>query len=207
MCAYKTIANSNNLVYSRTMTKAIKLGDVATIQSGYSFRGAVVDDESGVAVVQARDVNSLYLIEDGLPKSDQDFPEAKMLRKGDVLLTSRGSFRASMVQFTNPAVATSSLFTLRLTDADILPEFLAIYLNSAQVQSYLIQKAKGATIQSLAISDLANLTIPPIPVQRQKTLLGLQQAVENQGKLLKSKLEVVNDIYVSAVNKSLKGAI
>ena len=205
LCAHKTIANSTKLVYSRTMSRTIKLGEVAEIQTGYSFRGAVGDDGAGTMVVQARDINSLIIGADHLPRMKQVFPEAKLLRKGDMLLTSRGSFRAGVAQFDVPAVASSSLFTLRLRDNSYLPEFLALYLNSGQAQSYMTQSAKGATIQSLSISDLAGMSIPVVPIERQKLLVGLQQNVETQTALLRSKLDVVNEIYIGAINKSIKG--
>ncbi|GEM_PF-1654259 len=189
------------------MQKLIKLGEVAEIQSGYSFRGAVVDDGTGVTVVQARDIDGLYVTTDHLPLMDQEFPESRLLNQGDVLLTSRGSFRGAVSKFNVPAVASSSLFTLRLKTAAYLPEFLALYLNSAQAQSYFMQNAKGATIQSVNTSDLAGLPVPVVPLERQKLMVGLQQNVEAQGTLLRSKLDVVNEIYSSTINKSLKGAL
>lgn len=205
MCAHKTIANSIKLVYSRIMSKTIKLGEIAEIQTGYSFRGAVGDDGAGTMVVQARDINSLIVSADHLPRMKQAFPETKLLRKGDMLLTSRGSFRAGVAHFDVPAVASSSLFTLRLRENSYLPEFLALYLNSGQAQSYMTQSAKGATIQSLSISDLEGLSVPVVSIERQKLLVGLQQNVETQTALLRSKLDVVNEIYIGAINKSLKG--
>jgi type I restriction enzyme M protein len=187
------------------VSKTIKLGEAAEIQTGYSFRSAVRDDGIGTMIVQARDINGLIIESDHLPRVQQDFPKAKLLQKGDILLTSRGSFRAGVANFNVPAVASSSLFTLRLRGKLYLPEFLALYLNSGQAQSYMTQSAKGATIQSLSISDLAGLSIPVLPIERQKLLVGLQQNVETQTALLRSKLDVVNEIYIGAINKSLKG--
>jgi restriction endonuclease S subunit len=188
------------------MSKTINLNEVAEIQTGYSFRGAVRDDGRGVMVVRARDVSSDLIISgDHLPCVQQDFPNTKLLSRGDILLTSRGSFRAGVADIGAPAVASSSLFTLRLHSNAYIPEFLALYLNSAHAQSYLLQSAKGATIQSLSISDLESLSIPVLPIERQKLLVELQQNVETQTVLLRSKLDVVNEIYTSAINKSLKG--
>ncbi|MBI1856782.1 restriction endonuclease subunit S [Candidatus Saccharibacteria bacterium] len=187
------------------MSKTIKLGEVAEIQSGYSFRGAVGDDGAGTMVVQARDISALIIGVDHLPRLQQDFPKTKLLQKGDLLLTSRGSFRAGVARFDAPAVASSSLFTLHLRNKTYLPEFVALFLNSGQAQSYMTQNAKGATIQSLSISDLAELSLPVVPIERQKLLVGLQQNVETQTALLRSKLDVVNEIYIGAISKSLKG--
>ena len=204
-CVDKSIAKSNKVVYSRIMTKLRKLGEVAEIHSGYSFRGAVIDVETGVSVVQARDIDGLYVKADELPQVLQHFSSSRMLNHGDVLLTARGSFRAAIVGFDKLAVASSSLFVLRLKDSSYLSEFLALYLSSSQAQSYLVQSAKGATIQSLSVNDLAGLSIPVVSKERQKLIVGLQQNVEAQTSLLRSKLDIVNDIYIGAINKNLKG--
>lgn len=188
-----------------SMTRTIKLGEVAEIQSGYSFRNAVGNDGTGTIVVQAGDISALVIGADHLPRIQQDFPKAKILHEGDMLLTSRGSFRAAVAHFNAPAVASSSLITLRLRNYSYLPEFLALYLNSNQAQSYMTRSAKGAMIQSLNISDLAGLSIPALPIERQKLLVGLQQNIETQTALLHSKLDVMNEIYIGAINKSLKG--
>lgn len=187
------------------MSTTIKLGEVAEIQSGYSFRGAVKDEGAGVAVIQARDIDGLSIASGHLPRVKQDFPPSRYLSHGDVLLTSRGTFRAGAVDFSDKAVASSSLFVLHTKATAYMPEFIALYLNSAYAQNYLKQAAKGATIQSVTITDLADLTIPFVPLAQQKLLVELQQNVEAQRTLLRSKLDAVNDIYSKAINQSLKG--
>jgi restriction endonuclease S subunit len=206
LCANKTIANSDKLVYSRSMSTKIKLGKIAEIQSGYSFRGAVKDEGRGTAVVQARDITSLYVSSDALPQVKQPLSDGRLLRDGDVLLTSRGSFRAGVARLNAvPTVASSSLYVLRVTDESILPEFLALYLNSPTAQTYFKQNAKGATIQSVSVSDIAAFAIPIMPLNQQRLLVDLQQNVEQQGMLLRSKLGFIEGIYSSAINSSLKG--
>src|SRR5579883_2600296 len=134
------------------MTKQLPLGNIAEIQTGYSFRGAVKGEGRGTAVVQARDIAGLYCSGAGLPRVEQPLAANRLLRDGDILLTSRGSFRASVAKFAVPTVASSSLYVLRITDDSILPEFLALYLNSPAAQAYFKQNAKGATIQSVSVS-------------------------------------------------------
>lgn len=187
------------------MSTKAKLGQIADIQSGYSFRGAVKDEGRGTAVVQARDITNLYCSDAGLPQVKQPLAASRLLRDGDILLTSRGSFRASVAQLAAPTVASSSLYVLRVTDKSILPEFLALYLNSPAAQTYFKQNAKGATIQSVSVSDIAALNVPVVSQSQQKLLTDLQQNIEQQGALLRNKLGVIEEIYVSAFNSSLKG--
>ena len=188
------------------MSTKVKLGKIAEIQSGYSFRGAVKDEGCGTAVVQARDISGLYVGGDALPQVKQPLADSRLLRDGDVLLTSRGSFRAGVARFASaPTVASSSLYVLRVTDKSILPEFLALYLNSPTAQTHFKQNAKGATIQSMSLSDIAVLAMPIISLNQQRLLVDLQQNIEQQGMLLRSKLGVIEEIYSSAINRSLKG--
>lgn len=193
------------LVYARIVSNKIRLEKFATIQIGYSFRGAVKNEGHGTAVIQARDITTLYISSDNLSKVKQSFADSRLLHNGDILLTSRGSFRASVARPTGPTVASSSLYVLRVTDGLILPEFLALYLNSPAAQVYFKQNAKGATIQSVSISDIAAFAMPVLPLSRQRLLVELQQNIEQQGALLRNKLNVIEEIYSSTVSNSLKG--
>lgn len=187
------------------MIKTIKLGEIAEIQTGYSFREAIIDDESGVIVIQAKDIDGMYAKQDHLPRVNQDFSKSRLLNRGDVLLTSRGSFRSTVAKFDKPTVASSSLYSIRLKTNNYMPEFLAIYLNSGRAQSYLKQSAKGATIQSVNTQDLVNLPVPSISLEKQRLLVKIQQNIESQGSLLQAKLDTLNKIYIGAINKTLKG--
>lgn len=189
------------------MTKYKQLSEVMEIRSGYTFRGAVQNTEVGVAIVQAKDVDGLYLNYSKLSRSSQNIADSKFLVTGDVLLTTRGSFRACVVDFNEKVVATSALHILRLKTDQYLPEFIALYLNSPQTQSYLKQSAKGATIQSISIADLGAIKVPVVPLDDQKLLLGLQQSVEQQAKLLESKTSIINKVYNNTITKYLQGAI
>lgn len=188
------------------MSKYKQLNDIVDIQSGYSFRGAVLDGGSGVSVVQAKDVGELYLDVKDLPRINQDFTHSNLLSPGDVVLTTRGSFRASVVTTKVKTIASSSLHVLKLKSEEYLPEFIALFLNSPQTQNYLKQSAKGATIRSISIADLGGIKIPVVPLDDQRVLLGLQQSVEQQAKLLESKTRIINKVYNNTITKYLQGA-
>ena len=181
------------------------LNDIANIHAGYSFRSAILDAGFGVAVIQAKDVSGLYLQSSVLPKVDQVFPNTRLLGSGDVVLTTRGSFRASVVDLKIKAIASSSLHVIRLKTDEYLPEFVALFLNSPQTQNYIKQSAKGATIQSVSAADLGMARIPLVALEDQKLLVKLQQNVERQSKLLESKASIINRVYNNTISKSLQG--
>ena len=190
------------------MSITLHLSELAVIQSGYSFRVKVVNVDNGkLGVVQAKDISGLYVDENSVARINQEYAESRIQQPGDILLTSRGSFRAGVSKFSKPTIASSSLFTVRLTHKDFLPEYVAIYLNSEVAQYYFSQSAKGATIQSLVIDDLRNLSIPRIPLKSQRTIIDLQLNVEEQNRLLKRKQEIIDSVLRSSVNQTLEGAI
>lgn len=188
------------------MLQVTKLSSIAVIRSGYSFRGPVAHKDKGIyGVIQAKDIKGLYIDERKLIRSNQYFSEERLQKTGDILLSSRGSFRATVYGLNRPTVAASSVFVLRLTSNKFTPEFIAAYLDSAAAQNYFFQNAHGATIQSLNLDSLNNLKVPVIPVEQQHLIVGLQQNVERQKHVLQNKLLVVSKIYESAINISLEG--
>lgn len=185
----------------------MQLGELANIRSGYTFRTKVVNVENGkLGVIQAKDISDLYVDEASVARVDQEYAKTRIQQDGDILLTSRGSFRAGVGKFNRPAIASSSLFTIRLTSNHFLPEYVAIYLNSETAQYYFSQSAKGATIQSLSIDDLRNLRIPSLDLENQQIIIDLQRNIENQKRLLKRKQEIIDRVLKSSVTQIIEGA-
>lgn len=188
------------------MSKTKHLNEIATTQSGYSFRGRIVHSDNGNAgVVQAKDISRLYVDEGSITRVSLDLASDRFIQEGDVLLTARGSFRAGVAKFQKPAIASASLFLIRVTDKTILPEYLAIYLNSEGAQYYFSQNAKGATIQSVAVSDLQNITVPVIPLESQQVIVDLQRNIEAQRSLLNRKQDIINEVLKTSVTRTLQG--
>ncbi len=191
--------------YTLRIMRLKKLSEVADIKSGYSFRGAVRDEGVGVRVIQAKDVSNGYVSGVDLPRVSDHIPNDKYLAPGDIVLTSRGSFRAGVFMSDEPSVASSSVFVLRVTNQSYLPEYLAIYLNSPQAQSYISQVSRGATIHSLRISDLHSLEVPQLPIEDQQNMVDLHTNVRSLLSALNRKSEIINDIFTGAVSRTLEG--
>lgn len=189
------------------MTKQFQLGELADIQSGYGFRGRIENVDNGkLGVIQARDVKGINIEEGDLIRINKDYDKARLYQQNDVVLTARGSFRAGVGKFKHPTIVSSSLFVIRLTTNKFLVEYIAIYLNSETAQYYINQNAKGATIQSISIDDLKNLSIPYISLENQRVIIDLQQNVEQQNNLLRRKQTIINNILKSSVTQTIEGA-
>lgn len=189
------------------MNSILRLYEIANIRSGYSFRVKIIDvDDGKLSVIQAGDVKGIYINEKDLVRIDEDYSPDRLCQNNDILLTSRGTFRAGLGRFGRPTIASSSLFVIRIVSKDFLPEYVAIYLNSETAQYYLDQNAKGATIQSISIDDLKNLPIPYITLENQRVIVDLQRNVEQQNSLLRRKQIVMDRILKSSVTQTIEGA-
>jgi restriction endonuclease S subunit len=186
----------------------MKFKQIASIISGYAFRGAIEADWNGnIFVMQARNVvggEAFKDVKDLTPVTYEGVRGLAFLQKGDVLVVSRGagkgSFKASVFESENEnTLATSSLLVIRLTSKKILPEYLVAYLNSDLGQDKLLETVSGSYIQAISRKKLEELEIPAPPIEKQDLLVKLyinmhwQQKIKaRQGKLYK---QIINTAF------------
>ena len=130
------------------------LKDIATINSGYSFRTKIQNNPEGnIFVIQMRNIsNDHSKIVNTLSKVDGiRIHEKHFLQKNDILFMAKGANNFSVCYDENykPAVAASAFFVIRLTYESILPAFVCLYINSVLGQNYLRQIWLGHTFLTL----------------------------------------------------------
>lgn len=187
------------------MTKFLK--DIADIITGYTFRTALKSHAGGLmAVIQAKDISGRYVVKDNLAKIDlQKYQTKAVIEENDIVISSRGSFKAGIIKG-NIAniIASSSVYVLRIKDKNILPEYLAIYLNSVNGQKKIREKMTGSIIKTILRRDLENLKIP-IPIKDiQNKIIDLYRNNQAQQKLLTRKKMLINKILESSISNLLK---
>lgn len=120
--------------------------------------------------------------------------EKHLLKDGDVLFAAKGvkNFAAVYESHNLPAVASTSFFVIRLFDKNIMPEFLAWYINHPNSQKFLKAKAIGSSIVSISKTVLEELeiSIPDIPAQ--KAILKITQLRQTE-KHLKQQIEMLRE--------------
>ncbi|MBK6362565.1 MAG: restriction endonuclease subunit S [Saprospiraceae bacterium] len=159
----------------------VLLKDVAEIRTGVfvkpNIKGEVVYlqlndfDENGnhkghwVSSVSENDVNSKHY-----------------LCPGDVLFAAKGSknFASVRVSKLPLAVASTSFFVIRIQKDELLPEFLMWFLNQPETILLLQAEAKGTDIPSISKKSLEQISIPVIPVTKQKLILKIDQYRQKQ---------------------------
>lgn len=187
----------------------MKISNIADIINGYTFRGAIVEVKGGdVIVLQAKDIIQGQNVTDTENLTHIDFAgtrTASFLKKNDVLIVSRGmgvgSFRSTVFDSDNTnVIASSSLLIVRTTKEEILPEYLALYFNSAEAQSKIIESVSGSYIQSISRRKFEeDLKIPIPPLAKQKALIDLNRNIKQQEKIYERKKKLKEQIVEATI--------
>ncbi len=184
------------------------LKNVAEVITGYTFRKALgVRSEGKMAVIQSKHVlDNLYIIKDTLPKIDlQEYQTKAIIKENDVIISARGNFRASVIRGdVIDMIASSSVYILRIKDKSILPEYLAIYLDSRQGQKQINNKTTGGAIKTISRSDLENLTISVPSKDVQNKIINLYKNNQRQQQLLTNKKILINQLIEGSISDFLK---
>lgn len=182
----------------------VRLKDLADIQSGYPFRGAVVagPPQCGVAVIQMRDLGE-ELVPDLREVVWSDRISVKpthLVKVGDVLFRGRGNAPAGYCLRELPAqcIAAAPLLRLRLRSNVLLPEFLAWYLRQETAQAYFEGNAQGSAMRIVGVDVLENLQIPVVSREKQQKIVALVELSERERKL-RQRLGELKSIYVNKV--------
>lgn len=132
--------------------------------------------------------------------------EKHLLRKGDVLFAAKGTknFATVYANHNIPAVASTSFFVIRITSKNVLPEYLAWYLNHNTTQYIIKDNARGTAIPSIRKSVLEDLeiSIPTIEKQRMVIKLSVLAKKENELRLtiIQLRKQLIDKQIITAIN-------
>jgi len=154
------------------MTK-VALNTVARIQVGYQAKARIKERARGThRLIQSKDFDSFHRLRS--EKLISFFPERKpeiySVHKGDILFQARGMvhFACCIEDDLKNTLAAGSFYILRLRHQNLLPQYLAWWLNQSEAQSYFKSQAGGTGISFISKSTLSRLQvrIPPLSVQK-----------------------------------------
>lgn len=172
--------------------------NIANIVTGYTFRGAIKEfRNSGLFVLQSRNINNaLYIAEDTLIETKDDISHSKAFAKDrDVVIGTRGFFKAAVLKSSKRIIASSSVYLFRIKPSkNCLPEYLSIYLNSPIGQRNLLSLSTSSAIRHIKKKDLESISVPLLPLDQQQKIVDLFNNIKEQEKILKRKNEVHKQI-------------
>jgi restriction endonuclease S subunit len=183
------------------------LKEISEIIAGYTFREALKSDPRGeTQVLLAKNINDdgsinypeLIRVNLTLPRTNA------FITKNDVLLSSRGVFRAGVfVKEPEGIIAASSLFILKIKDKNVLPKYLSIYLNSEAGQNSIQKILTGSTIKTILRGALEELSIPVPSLAIQKMIIEISDNWQEREKLLNRKIDLSKSITEGTINQLL----
>lgn len=127
----------------------------------------------------------------------------QLLHNWDILLTSKWSRTIAFMYKESywPSIASSTFFVIRLNKADILPEYLAIYLNEALKTPYFKNHFSGGTVPSIPKSVIEEYTLTIPILEKQQQIINIYQLHKEQFTIydtLKSKKwQLINSLILS----------
>lgn len=186
----------------------VAITDIATVQIGYQFREKIESVSDGThSVIQIRDFDDSYILNSSKlvrVKIDK-LSENYIVNKGDVLFLSRGhkNWAAPILTALEDTIAVSHFFVLRLYNKNILPEYLAWYINQPPAQQFLYSLAKrGSHMPLIAKSAFEGLTIESPSIIKQRKIVELSRLMKKEDQLLsdiqKKRTQLINSICLQA---------
>jgi hypothetical protein len=174
----------------------VKLKKIAKIQSGYISRGRIVPREDGKSLLmQAKDVSAdnLSYRTDALVRfmptlSGKDW----FLKPGDILFMARGARNFSVLidKLPDSVLAAACFFVVRISNFEILPEYLCWYLNQLPVEEFLKRfSGRGVHMPVVKRAVLESIDIPLPPVKTQKKISEINKLLQKEQDLFKKLAE------------------
>lgn len=179
------------------------LKDIATVHMGYSFRSRLESEKTGtIAVIQMKDLaeNNVVNCENLAYVEIDNFNDNHFVKVGDLIFRSRSLSSTSAILDTDPgpAILSSPLLRIRITDPSIMPEYLNWYISQLPAQIFLASHARGSTQKMINKESLEMLEIDVPTLERQKIIVDLAALADKEQRVLKQ-LAVKRKQYISAL--------
>ncbi len=179
------------LLKNKFLKKQLK--HISTIQTGLFAKPS---GSGNVVYLQSKHFDENGLLQTVLHPDllAEGISEKHLLKDGDVLFAAKGTknFAAVFENHNEPSVASTSFFVLRLIDKNVLPQYLAWFLNIHTTQTLLKGQAIGTSIPSISKQVLGNLEIAVPDMETQKAILQITK-LRNKEKSLKQKIETLRE--------------
>jgi restriction endonuclease S subunit len=123
-----------------------------------------------------------------------------LLQDGDILFMAKGSKNVAVIyrNLAGSAVASSSFIVVRLNSnfkTQVLPEYLAWFINHPRSQEFLKSHSKGSGIPSIALSGFAELEVSIPDLETQKNILAIHQ-LRIKEKTLSAEIDRLKEKYI-----------
>jgi restriction endonuclease S subunit len=132
--------------------------------------------------------------------------ERYLLAKGDLLFAGKGTtYLCKVFDLDIPAIASTTLYIIRLTSNDILPDYLCWYLNQPSVMALMKAQQVGTgtpLIHKQVVEDF-EIPVPDLETQQQIVELAKLQAKEKElyQAIAEKRQLITNQLIMNKLNK------
>jgi len=172
----------------------MKINDICSIRTGHSFRGKLINDPEGrIKLIQPKNINNDGSINfNGEKPLQANVSGLKPLKTGDIMVVNRGRFAAAVFAMSeeNTWIVPSSILVLTVKNEKVLPEYIALYLNSSNGQKLFQRHYEETTVPFISTENLGSMDIPIPPIAKQHELVGLESTRNEYSQLLTRKLHL-----------------
>jgi restriction endonuclease S subunit len=139
--------------------------------------------------------------------SREDFKKAGKLRKGDIVITSKGAqFKASVVDEKNEGgIISLNVIGIRLISDEISPEYIVAYLNCPEGQAAFRAIAKGAVMPSINLAGVKSIFIPVVSHEIQETLIKYLSLARRYVEAIEEEKTIFEEIQQSLLYSVMRG--
>ena len=191
----------------------MELKKIAKIQSGYISRGKIEPQDDGTSLLlQAKDIDADNIscraesLVRFMPKlSGKDW----FLKSDDILFMARGARNFSVLidKLPDNVLAAACFFIVRISDFEILPEYLCWYLNQSPVERSL-KRFSGRAVHMPVVrrSVLESIDIPLPPLETQKQIADITALMMKEQdfykKLAEKRKYLMTEICLKSIRES-----
>lgn len=192
----------------------LRLKCIASMSVGFPFRSRVEEEKgTGVRVVQMRDISLEHGVrwETCTEVEVSVKRESDWLREGDILFAARGNvpYAYPIVSLPSvyPMLASPHFFVIRIQANDILPSFVAWYLNQRPAQRYFAAGIEGTTTKSIRREVLEDAPIAIPPLSTQHVILHLQSSILRERHCLLRLIEIGQSTLTTVAERLVNGEV
>jgi restriction endonuclease S subunit len=176
------------------MTTLIK--EIANLRSGV-FAKPTGQGEALYLQVSHFDINGRF---DARVKPNLEITpklQKELLTRTDVLFASKGSRNFALIydDGISPAIASTTFIVLKINPTfqrQVLPEYVAWFMNQPQTQKHIKSLAKGTFIPSITMKSLGDLAIDIPDLETQQLILTIS-TLRNEEKRLYAEIDALRE--------------
>ena len=180
--------------------KCKRLGNLITLQKSIE-PGSDFYQSEGLPFVRVADLTKFGVTKPSIYLDEEIFKDVIRPKKDTILMSKDGSIGiAYKVEKDEDFITSSAILHLQITDDNILPDYLTLILNSKVVQMQAERDAGGSIIQHWKPSEINNVVIPVLPMEKQQEISQKVQEsfrLRNESKRLLNVAKTAVEIAIS----------